>query len=169
MNIDTENQLINLILIKLGKEKYALSVDKVYRIISTENIKQVINTTQFIRGIVKLEDKIVPVIDLYIKYNLGEYNFDKNKCIVILQLDNLDEEDILVGIVVDDVLNLIEVSNEKIMPVPIIEINNDKKELFTGAIEYAENIILIINPHGIFNQNELNIIKNILKSKNNRR
>lgn len=165
MNIDTENQLINLILIKLGKEKYALSVDKVYRIISTENTKQVINTPQFIRGIVKLEDKIVPVIDLYIKYNLGEYNLDRNKCIVILQLDNLDEEDILVGIVVDDVLNLIEVSNEKIMPVPIIEIDNDKKELFNGAIEYAENIVLIINPHGIFNQNELNIIKNILKSK----
>jgi len=160
------NSEINLILVKLGKEIYGLCVDNIYRIVSFENIKKVPNTPEFITGIIKIEEKIIPVIDLIKKYNLGLLESEKNTCIVILQLENdEDKEEIYVGLIVNEVLDLIEVDYNKILPVPIIEKDNNKNGLFSGAIDYESNLILIITPNGILNQKEMNIIKNILKSK----
>jgi len=162
MNLSTENLLLNLIIFKIGNEKYAFNIENVFRIVGLENIKKILNTPDFFIGIIKVDNIIVPIIDLYAKYNIGKFNYTKNSCIVILQINIDNEETFFIGIITNDIIDILEINNDKILPVPVIENKINNSGLFIGAIDDNSDIILIITPEGIFSHNEINTIKNLL-------
>jgi purine-binding chemotaxis protein CheW len=90
----------------LSNERYGFSILKVQEIIKVPHITTVPKCLNYIKGVVNLRGKIIPVIDLRIKFNMASAPYDNKTCIIVTNV-MLADQPLLVGLVVDTVLDVI--------------------------------------------------------------
>jgi len=93
---------------QLGREEFAIQVLKVREIMGIQDITAVPQTPSYVKGVINLRGKVVPVVDLRLKFRLPEMEYTPRTCIIVVQI-SLDASTLLMGIVVDgvsEVLNL---------------------------------------------------------------
>lgn len=98
---------------RLGNEEYGIEILKVQEIRGYDTITQIANAPEFIKGVVNLRGIIVPIIDMRIKFNLGEATYERFTVVIILNLSGR-----VVGIVVDGVSDVIGLDAEQVKPTP---------------------------------------------------
>jgi len=98
---------------KLGAEEYGIDILKVQEIRGYENPTRIANAPHFIKGVVNLRGVIVPIVDLRLKFNLGEALYDAFTVVIILNVARR-----VVGIVVDSVSDVLALAAQQIMPAP---------------------------------------------------
>ena len=98
---------------KLGAEEYGIDILKVQEIRSYENPTRIANAPAFIKGVVNLRGVIVPIVDLRMKFDLGEPAYDSFTVVIILNVAQR-----VVGAVVDSVSDVLELKTEQIKPAP---------------------------------------------------
>jgi len=98
---------------KLGREEYGIDILKVQEIRSYEAVTTIANAPDFIKGIVNLRGTIVPVVDMRIKFRLGEVNYDQFTVVIVLNVAGR-----VVGMVVDGVSDVITLTTEQVKPAP---------------------------------------------------
>lgn len=98
---------------RLGNEEYGIEILKVQEIRGYDTITQIANSPEFIKGVVNLRGIIVPIIDMRIKFNLGEATYDRFTVVIILNLSGR-----VVGMVVDGVSDVIGLDAEQVRPTP---------------------------------------------------
>lgn len=92
----------------LGNEEYGIQVMKVREIIGVQDITSVPRTPDYLRGVINLRGKVIPVVDLRRKFGLEPVEFTQRTCIIVVQVA-AEAGSMMVGIVVDgvsEVLNL---------------------------------------------------------------
>ena len=97
----------------LGKEEYGIDILKVQEIRGYENVTRIANAPEFIKGVVNLRGIIVPIVDMRIRFNLGTPTYDQFTVVIILNLGGR-----VVGMVVDSVSDVTQLSEEQIKPAP---------------------------------------------------
>jgi purine-binding chemotaxis protein CheW len=97
----------------LGKEEYGIEILKVQEIRGYEAVTAIANSPPFIKGVVNLRGVIVPIVDLRIKFALGDVTYDEVTVVIILNVS-----DRVIGIVVDSVSDVISLPTESIRPAP---------------------------------------------------
>ena len=97
----------------LGKEEYGIDILKVQELRGYEAVTQIANSPEFIKGVVNLRGIIVPIIDMRIKFNLGEPRYDQFTVVIILNI-----YDRVMGMVVDSVSDVISLTPDQIKPAP---------------------------------------------------
>ena len=98
---------------RLGKEEYGIDILKVQEIRGYENVTRIANAPEFIKGVVNLRGIIVPIVDMRIRFNLGTPTYDQFTVVIILNLGGR-----VVGMVVDSVSDVTQLSKEQIKPAP---------------------------------------------------
>src|SRR5438105_6918460 len=93
----------------LGKEEYGIDILKVQELRGYEAVTRIANSPDFIKGVVNLRGIIVPIIDMRIKFNLGEPTYNQFTVVIILNIAGR-----IVGMVVDSVSDVIALSSEQI-------------------------------------------------------
>jgi purine-binding chemotaxis protein CheW len=92
----------------LGREEFAIQVGRVREIMGVQDITAVPQTPAHFRGVINLRGKVVPVVDLRLKFGLPELEYSQRTCIIVVQVVG-EAGPMLMGVVVDgvsDVLNL---------------------------------------------------------------
>jgi purine-binding chemotaxis protein CheW len=97
----------------LGKEEYGIDILKVQEIRGYETVTRIANAPDFIKGVVNLRGIIVPIVDMRIKFNLGEPTYDQFTVVIILNIGGR-----VVGMVVDSVSDVTTLTHEQIKPAP---------------------------------------------------
>jgi purine-binding chemotaxis protein CheW len=98
---------------KLGAEEYGIDILKVQEIRSYEAVTTIANAPEFIKGVVNLRGVIVPIVDMRIKFRLGDIGYNQFTVVIILNVAGR-----VVGMVVDSVSDVISLSPEQIRPAP---------------------------------------------------
>jgi purine-binding chemotaxis protein CheW len=98
---------------RLGGEEYGIDILKVQEIRGYEQVTRIANAPAFIKGVVNLRGVIVPIVDLRLKFNLGEATYDAFTVVIILNVANR-----VVGAVVDSVSDVLELKPEQIKAAP---------------------------------------------------
>jgi purine-binding chemotaxis protein CheW len=98
---------------KLGSEEYGIDILKVQEIRGYDTVTRIANAPAFIKGVINLRGVIVPIVDLRLKFNLGEARYDSFTVVIILNVANR-----VVGAVVDSVSDVLELAAEQIRPAP---------------------------------------------------
>ncbi|MEG0676660.1 MAG: chemotaxis protein CheW [Comamonas sp.] len=101
---------------RLGQEEYGIDILKVQEIRGYEPPTRIANAPEFIKGVVNLRGTIVPIVDMRLKFHCSEVVYNNFTVVIILNLRNR-----VVGIVVDSVSDVMELSAEAIRPAPDIE------------------------------------------------
>lgn len=90
----------------LAAERYGLQILKVQEIIKVPHITLVPKSPDYIKGVINLRGKIIPVLDLRLKFGMASREYDQRTCIIVINLISGDRP-ISVGIIVDSVLDVI--------------------------------------------------------------
>jgi purine-binding chemotaxis protein CheW len=104
----TEDRSGKYLTFKLGSEEFGVRVIKVREIMGIQQITSVPQTPEYLKGVINLRGKVIPVIDLRLKFGLPPIEYTQRTCIVVVQVEG-EAGTILVGLVVDavsEVLNL---------------------------------------------------------------
>jgi len=97
----------------LGKEEYGIDILKVQEIRGYDAVTAIANTPEFIKGVINLRGIIVPIVDMRIKFDLGNVTYDQFTVVIILNIAQR-----VVGMVVDGVSDVITLSDDQIKPAP---------------------------------------------------
>ena len=97
----------------LGNEEYGIDILKVQEIRGYDIVTAIANTPAFIKGVINLRGVIVPIVDMRIKFNLGNVEYNEFTVVIILNVVGR-----VVGIVVDSVSDVVALNSEQVRPAP---------------------------------------------------
>ena len=97
----------------LCEEEYGIEILKVREIIGVMDITSVPQIPNFVKGVINLRGKVIPVVDLRLKFGMPEKDHTKETCIIVVDVDET-----MMGIVVDTVSEVLEIAEADIEPTP---------------------------------------------------
>lgn len=127
----------------LGQEEYAIEILKVQEIIGLMNITPVPKMPSYIRGVLNLRGKIVPVMNLRTRFGLDKVDDTDETCIIVIQDDGY-----LMGILVDKVSEVVDIETENIEEVPTVGVDDQGKYL-AGLGKLQDSVKMIIEVHEV--------------------
>ncbi len=102
---------------KLAAELYGIEILKVRELIRLMEITRVPGTKPFIRGVINLRGKVIPVVDLRMKFGMGELTATEQTVIIVVQYQFKGQE-LTMGVLVDEVLEVLRLAPDQIEPPP---------------------------------------------------
>lgn len=146
----------------LGDEEYAIEILKVQEIIGLMAITPIPKMPEYIRGVLNLRGKIVPVMDLRMRFNLNSIDDTEETCIIVLQEDKYQ-----MGVVVDKVSEVADIDSGMIEEVPSVGVNG-KSKFLSGIGKVKDSVRMIVDVHEVlFNVPDEVLEKNEIAVSNN--
>lgn len=102
---------------KLGEESYGVGILKVQEIIGIMAITHVPRTPPFVRGVINLRGRVIPVVDLRLKFDMPSQADTERTCVIVAQVMRAGTQ-VTMGLIVDEVSEVLEVRAEQIEPAP---------------------------------------------------
>ncbi|MCO4786488.1 chemotaxis protein CheW [Marinomonas atlantica] len=137
----------------LGDETYALDIMTVKEIRGYEATTKIANAPDFIKGVINLRGDIVPIIDLRIKFGIGEATYNEWTIVIML---NIHER--IVGIVVDGVSDVMNLEEDDIRPAPEFGVAFDSQYLH-GLAALEDHMVIIVDIEALISSDELGIFE----------
>lgn len=143
---------------QLADDYFSVNVGKVVEIVEVPKITKVPQAPNYMSGVINLRGTVLPVVDTRIKFGFSSKENDVDTCIIVLEVMMNDNEQILVGALVDKVLDVLEIEPEKISPSPSLG-SKYKSEFIIGMGEIGEGeFIMILDIDKVFSTEELSIL-----------
>ena len=101
----------------LAQEEYGVPVLKVREIIKMMDITGVPQVPSHVKGVINLRGKVIPIVDLRLKFNLPTQDYTERTCIIVVEVD-LQARRVMLGMIVDYVSEVLNISNDEIEPMP---------------------------------------------------
>jgi len=102
----------------LGQESYGIEILKVREIIRLPDITPVPQMPEYVKGVINLRGKVIPVLDLRIKFRFATADFNERTCLIVVAVKLPSGEDALVGLIVDVVEEVMNIHAEDIEATP---------------------------------------------------
>ena len=137
----------------LGGEEYGIDILKVQEIRGYDAVTKIANSPPSIKGVINLRGAIVPIVDLRIKFNLGEPTYDQFTVVIILNIGKR-----VVGVVVDGVSDVIQLSSDNLRPAPEFgSILDTRYILGLGTVD--ERMIIVVDIESLMSSQEMALVE----------
>lgn len=139
----------------LGEEIYGIEIEYVTEIIGMQPITKIPEVAAYIKGIINLRGKIIPVIDMRLKFNKTPIEYDDRTCIVVVDTDHMT-----VGLIVDKVSEVMTIDDENVVPPPNYK-TGIRNRYLKGIGKVSNDVILLLNCKKLFDENEEQEIREV--------
>jgi purine-binding chemotaxis protein CheW len=137
----------------LGEENYGIGILKVQEIRGYEAVTRIANTPDFIKGVINLRGVIVPVVDMRIKFHLGSVEYNQFTVVIVLNVGGR-----IIGMVVDGVSDVIELTPEQIHPTPELGTGIDTQYII-GLGSVDERLIILLDIEKLMSAKDMALIE----------
>lgn len=137
---------------ELGKETFGIEIRFVTEIIGIQPITFVPEVPDYVKGIINLRGKVIPVIDMRLKFKKEPIEYNDRTCIIVI-----DIEDISIGLIVDSVAEVSNVGDENIVPPPSYKTGFQNRYI-KGIGKVGEAVILLLDCQKLISQDDLESI-----------
>jgi purine-binding chemotaxis protein CheW len=127
-----------------AKEEYGLEILKVREIIGLMEITRVPRTREFIRGVINLRGKVIPVVDLRLKFGLPPCEPTDQTVIIVVQY-TVESRPLTMGILVDQVLEVLSIDGAHIEPPPALGSASLDSEFILGVGKHERRIVFLLD------------------------
>lgn len=138
----------------LDDEYYGIPILKVKEIIGMMTITQVPRMPEFMKGVINLRGKIIPVMDLRIKFGMDKMSYHDRTCIIVVEMETGTDRK-LTGVVVDSVSEVMDISPENIEPPPAYNGASVDQEFLTGLGKVKERVVMLLDTDKILTATEI--------------
>jgi purine-binding chemotaxis protein CheW len=123
----------------LGSEEYGLEIRYVTEIVGIQRITEVPDMPSFIRGVINLRGKVIPVMDVRARFNLVPKDFDDHTCIIVVNVNNTT-----VGLLVDTVSEVMSIPLNQIDPPPMVK-KGESSRYLQGLGKVGDNVKILLD------------------------
>lgn len=148
-SIEKEGKYLTFI---LSEEQYGLEILKVMEIISVMEITEVPQVPEFIKGVINLRGKVIPVIDLRLKFNMPTIDYTRETCIIVVNVNGM-----LLGIIVDTVAEVLDINEKDIDPAPTFG-SKIKTHFILGMGKVKGDVKILLDIEKVLSSEELEVV-----------
>jgi purine-binding chemotaxis protein CheW len=138
---------------QLAEEVFAIDVSHVREILEFTMVTKVPRTPEFMSGVINLRGSVVPVLDMRLKFGLTKIEKTVDTCIVVVEVF-FEEENAIIGALVDSVQEVFELEPDQIEPAPRIG-TQLKTEFIKGMGKRDDNFIILLDIDKVFASEDL--------------
>jgi purine-binding chemotaxis protein CheW len=136
----------------LGNEEYGIDILKVQEIRGYDAVTAIANTPEFIKGVINLRGTIVPIVDMRIKFNVGNVTYDQLTVVIILNVANR-----VMGMVVDGVSDVLTLARDQIKPAPNLSSALDTHYILgLGTID--ERMLILVDIEKLMTSSDMALV-----------
>lgn len=137
LETEEDTQKGKFLTFSLGREVYAIEIKFVTEIIGIQPITEVPELPAYVKGIINLRGKIIPVMDVRLRFKKKSVEYNDRTCIIVIEI-----KDISLGLIVDNVSEVLSIADENIVPPP--DMNKVSENKYIKAIGKVENDVKLI-------------------------
>jgi len=143
----------------LGNEEYSLEILKVREIIGLIDVTPLPQTPDYVKGVINLRGKIIPVVELRTRFGLESIEYTDATCIIVVKVETPDGEHLHMGVIVDTVSEVLSINASEFEPAPkfATEVNTD---YILGIGKVKEKTIILLDINKVLSTAEINALGN---------
>jgi len=125
----------------LGQEEYGIEIRNVIEIIGIQNITEVPDMPSYLKGVINLRGKVIPVVDVRLRFGMEERSYDDRTCIIVINVDNQS-----VGLIVDRVSEVLDIPKSQVEPPPKVA-GGESSRFIQGMGKIGERVKILVDAH----------------------
>ena len=153
---EEDTQKDKYLIFSIGNQSYGIDIEYVIEIIGIEPITEVPELPDYVKGVINLRGKIIPVMDVRLKFKKEPKEYDDRTCIIVVEISNIS-----IGLIIDRVLDVVNIDEKNISPQPKTNSNKDNTNKYIKGIGKVQNEIrLLIDCYKLIEEEEIEELKN---------
>ena len=132
----------------IGKEDYGIEIRYVTEIIGIQSITEVPDMPTHVKGVINLRGKVIPVMDVRLRFGVEERPYDDRTCIIVI---NINEQP--VGLIVDRVLEVLDIPESEIEPPPKMK-KGKSNRFIQGMGKVGDQVKILLNANRLLYDEE---------------
>ncbi len=148
---DTDTQKDKYVTFRSGEEYFGLKIEYVNEIIVFQDITEVPECEDYVKGLINLRGKIIPVIDVRLRFGQEPFEYTDRTCIIVIHVRST-----VVGLIVEKIAEVVEIPEECILKSPTIGHEEQGQESYVYAIgKVGDSVKLLLDPDRLINDEDL--------------
>ena len=154
---DNDSQKDKYVTFKSGNEYFGIKIEYVNEIIVYQEITEIPETEEYIKGLINLRGKIIPVIDVRIRFKQEPFEYNDRTCIIVLNVKEL-----VVGLIVEKIAEVVEITEGNIIPNPKIgKADRSQNKYVYGIGKVGDEVKLLLDPERLLNDEDTALIEQV--------
>ena len=154
---DNDSQKDKYVTFKSGNEYFGIKIEYVNEIIVYQEITEIPETEEYIKGLINLRGKIIPVIDVRIRFKQEPFEYNDRTCIIVLNVKEL-----VVGLIVEKIAEVVEITEGNILPNPKIgKADRSQNKYVYGIGKVGDEVKLLLDPERLLNDEDTALIEQV--------
>jgi purine-binding chemotaxis protein CheW len=152
--VDREGKYLTF---SMADEEYGIGILKIREIIGMMPITSVPQTPEFVKGVINLRGKVIPVMDLRLRFGMDSIDYNERTCIIVVEILG-ESETVQVGIVVDSVSEVLNIKQDEIEDTPTFgaSLNTD---FILGMAKMEGGVKILLDIDQVLNSDELSLLE----------
>lgn len=152
---EKESQKDKYVTFKSGKEYFGLKIQYVNEIIVYQEVTAIPETKDYIKGLINLRGKIIPVIDVRLRFKQEPIEYNDRTCIIVITVKNT-----VVGLIVEKIAEVVEILEKDILPPPTIGKSEKSQQRYVYGIgKIGNSVKLLLDPDKLLNDEEITLLE----------
>lgn len=138
-----------------GHEYFGLKIECVNEIIVLQEITAIPESEDYIKGLINLRGKIIPVIDVRLRFKQQPIEYTDRTCIIVINVQST-----VVGLIVEKIAEVVEIPEENLLPSPSIGHNDKTRDRYVYAIgKVGDSVKLLLDPDKLISDEDLSMME----------
>ena len=152
---DTDERNGMYMTFKSGEEYFGLKIQYVSEIIQFQAITEIPETEDYIKGLINLRGKVIPVIDVRLRFCQQPFEYNDRTCIIVLNVNAM-----LVGLIVEKIAEVVDIREENILPPPKLGRSDKLQNKYVYGIGKVGNSVkLLLDPDKLLNDEDPTVVE----------
>ncbi len=145
---------------KSGNEYFGLKIECVNEIIMMQEIAQIPESEEYIKGLINLRGKIIPVMDVRIRFKQEPLEYNDRTCIIVINVKGT-----VVGLIVEKISEVVEIADTDIMEPPTIGKEENRVNRYVYGIgKVGEGVKLLLDPDKLIRDEDISVMEQMVES-----
>ena len=134
----------------IGSDVFGIELKYVNEIIQMQQIAPIPEVEHFIKGLINLRGKIIPVIDVADRFGKQLFEYNDRTCIIVIDVQN-----VVVGLIVETISEVVSIEEKDILPPPNVSKANAQAKFIRGIGKIGDHVKLLLDPVNLLSDNSL--------------
>ncbi len=155
-----DNSQDKYVTFKSGNEYFGLKIQYVDEIIMYQEVTQVPERADYIKGLINLRGRIIPVIDVRTRFKQEELPYNDRTCIIVITV-----KDTVVGLIVEKIAEVVEIPEEEVMEAPLLGSEEKAQNRYIyGVGQVGDSVKLLLDPERLIKDEDWVAIDQIIEN-----
>ncbi len=156
--VEEDSQKGKFMTFQTGKEFFGISISYVNEIIAMQPITAIPEVEDYIKGLINLRGKIIPVIDVRLRFKMEPKEYTDRTCIIVIEVKST-----IIGLIVEKIAEVDDISEDDIVPPPTLGGHKDseKSKYVYGLARTEDSVKLLLDPEKLIRQEVLEALEEI--------